>query len=225
MAPAQLSLNLEHDPNYARSVFVVSTSNAVAVAALDAWPLWLGGALALVGPPGSGKTHLATSWAKQSQATILPAEIDNADFASLQSPALLEDADERPQGEPLFHLINIAARPGCTLLITARTPPSEWRTDLPDLRSRLKALPVAQLYEPDDAVLLGVLAKFFQERNIKPSDDLLSYLVRRMVRSVPEARAIVGKLDEAAALQSRSVSRSLAREVLEGEGHKEDRQP
>ena len=55
---AQLRLNLERRPDHARAVFVVSDSNAQAVRTLDAWPDWRGGALALVGPPGSGKTHL-----------------------------------------------------------------------------------------------------------------------------------------------------------------------
>ncbi len=220
--PAQLSLNLEHQPSYARQAFIVSSSNSAAVAALDAWPAWLGGALVLVGPAGSGKTHLATSWAEQNGAAILPADFDEADLANLTGPALIEDADRRPPGEALFHLINMAARPGGGLLITAQTPPSQWPSEIPDLRSRLNALPVAEFYEPDDAVLTGVLAKFFQERNIRPSEDLLSYLVRRIERSAPRARDIVAKLDETAALQSRPVSRGLAREVLDDEGQDED---
>jgi len=223
--PAQLSLNLEHRPSYARQAFVVSPSNADAVAALDAWPGWLGGALVLVGPAGSGKTHLAAGWAEQAGACTLPADFDEADLANLPGPALVEDADRHPPGEALFHLINMAARPGGGLLITARIPPGQWPSDIPDLRSRLNALPVAQMYEPDDAVLSGVLAKFFQERNIRPSDDLLSYLVRRIERSAPRARDIVAKLDEVAARHSRSVSRGLAREILDGESQEEDLHP
>jgi chromosomal replication initiation ATPase DnaA len=109
--------------------------------------------------------------------------------------------------------------------MTARKPPSAWVSEIPDLRSRLNALPVAQLYEPDDAVLTGVLAKFFQERNIRPSEDLLSYLVRRIERSAPRARDIVAKIDETAARHSRAVSRGLAREILDGETQQEDFHP
>jgi chromosomal replication initiation ATPase DnaA len=206
---------LEEGPNFSRSAFVVSPSNASAVEVLDAWPAWLGGALALVGPPGSGKSHLAAAWAATSNATVVSADVEAEDLAALQGPVLLEDADRVAHGEALFHLINIAARPGGALLATARTPPTQWRTELPDLRSRLNALPVALLEEPDDAALTGALLKFFRERQIRPSEELLAYLVRRIERSIPKALEIVARLDETASANGRPVSRTLARLVLE----------
>ena len=57
------------------------------------------------------------------------------------------------------------------------------------IRHRLNALPVAALTEPDDAVLTKLLGKFFRERNIKPPEDLLTYLVWRieMAKARPHA--------------------------------------
>jgi chromosomal replication initiation ATPase DnaA len=74
---------------------------------------------------------------------------------------------------------------------------------------------VAELSEPDDAVLGGVLAKLFRERNIRPPDDLLPYLIRRIERSVPKAHEIVARLDEEASAEHRPISRALARELLD----------
>ncbi len=126
-----------------------------------------------------------------------------------------DDADLAPRAdEALFHLINMAAAGGA-LLLTGRTAPSSWPVALPDLRSRLNALTVAELSEPDDAVLNGVLTKFFHERNIRPAEDVLPYLVKRMERSVPVARELVQRIDEAADAEHRSVSRALARQVLD----------
>jgi len=212
---AQFSLIFESEPNFSRSAFVVSPCNAAAVETLDGWPAWREGALALVGPAGSGKSHLAAAWASRAKAAVVSADVRPEDLAALEGPVLWEDADRAAHGETLFHLINIAARPGGGLLATARTPPSQWRTDVPDLRSRLNALPVALLQEPDDAVLTGVLMKFFQERRIRPSEELLAYLVRRIERSIPKALEIVAKLDETASAYGRPVSRALARQVLE----------
>jgi len=222
---AQFSLIFKDEPNFSRSAFVVSPSNAAGVEAIDGWPAWRGGALALIGPPGSGKSHLAAAWALRAEAKVISPDIRPEDLAALEGPVLWEDADRAVHGETLFHLINIAARPGGALLATARTPPSEWRTDVPDLRSRLNALPVALLQEPDDAILTGALMKFFQERRIRPSEELLAYLVRRIERSIPKALEIVAKLDETASAYGRPVSRALARQVLEdddgGGGHKD----
>jgi chromosomal replication initiation ATPase DnaA len=210
----QLRLSLQQAPAFRRDEFIVSQTNSFAVSALDSWPNWRGGALVLVGPPGSGKTHLASCWAERTSARIPRADWQGEDVAFLAGPVLLEDADRGVPEEALFHLINMAARPGASLLMTARTPPSAWHAELPDLRSRLNALPLAELGEPDDAVLSGVLAKFFRERNIRPSEDLLPYLVRRIERSVPRAQEVVHKLDEVADAEGRPVSRALARQIL-----------
>jgi chromosomal replication initiation ATPase DnaA len=85
---------------------------------------------------------------------------------------------------------------------------------LPDLRSRLNALMVAEIAAPDDDVLRGVLRKFFRERNIRPHDDVYPYLLRRMERSIPGASEIVRRLDETEDGRMRPVSRVLAREIL-----------
>ena len=208
---AQLRLNLERRPDHARAAFVVSGSNVLAVRTLDAWPDWRGGALALVGPPGSGKTHLASVWALRLQALAWPTQDGDG---PADGPLLIEDADRSLAEEALFHLLNLAARPGGGLLLTSRRPPSQWPARLPDLRSRLNALPVAELEAPDDTVLDAMLRKFFRERNIRPSEELLAYLVRRIERSAQSAADVVARLDEAAHAYQRGVSRSLARLVL-----------
>lgn len=211
----QLRLQLGSPPSYRRETFIVSSSNAEAVRALDAWPAWHGGALALVGPEGSGKTHLAQTWRQRSGAAELDPAASPSDLREVAGlPVLIENAD-RSDPETLFHLINMAAQPGAGLLLTARTAPALWPAALPDLRSRLNALLVAELGAPDDELLQGVLQKFFRERHIRPADDIFSYLLRRMERSVPVALAIVEKLDEASGAEHRPVSRALARQILE----------
>ena len=137
------------------------------------------------------------------------------DLATDGRPVLVEDVDRGMDAEALFHLINRAGEVGGGLLLTARTPPALWPTALPDLRSRLNALPVAEIQEPDDAVLEGVLRKLFRERHIRPADDIFPYLLRRIERSIPQAREVVARLDEAGDAAGRPITRALAREVLE----------
>lgn len=215
----QLRLSLERPPDFTRASFVEGPSNAAAIRALDAWPRWHGGCLALVGPEGVGKTHLGRAWAEAAGAEIL----DRAHPRLVEGrPAVLEDVDRGVDEEALFHLINLAAREGGGLLLTARTAPAAWNAGLPDLRSRLNALSVAAIEEPDDQVLEGALRAFFRRRSIRPADEVYVYLLRRMERSIPQAREIVRLLDEAGDGPFRPVSRMLAREVLDGESQNLD---
>ena len=217
----QLRLSLKRPASYTRDELVHGASNAEATAAIDAWPRWPGGCLALVGPTSAGKTHLAHAWAGNVRAVVLDRLAPDVARAA-GHPVLVEDVDQGVDEEALFHLINLAARKGGGLLVTARTLPATWPAALPDLRSRLNALPVAQIAAPDDEVLEGVLKKFFRERNIRPHDDVYPYLLRRMERSIAGARAIVERLDETDHPEIRPVSRILARQILDGDNENLD---
>lgn len=218
MSPSQLSLGLQATPAVTREAFVVSPSNEEAVRALDGFPDAVGGVLALAGPHGAGKTHLLTAWADRVGAVLLTGELAAvADLEALQGRLVALDDADLADDETLFHLFNMAGEAGAGLVLAARRAPVAWEAALPDLRSRLNAARVVMLEEPDDAVLRGVLVRFFAEASVKPSPDLLEYLVRRIERSVPDAREVVRRLIEAAAPQHRPVTRALAREVLEAE--------
>jgi chromosomal replication initiation ATPase DnaA len=212
----QLRLALGRAPSYRREDFVVSAANAAAVAAVDAWPAWPGGRLALIGPEGSGKTHLARAWAARTGAMVVgDGEVDVPTLRG--RPLLVEDADRRTADETLFHLINMADS-GASLLITGRREPGQWRTAVPDLRSRLNGLTVARIEAPDDIVLAGVMRIFFLERNIRPADDLIPYLVNRAERSIPAIWDIIRRIDEVAGARKREINRALARQILAGDG-------
>lgn len=198
-----------------RGDFIAGAGNAEARSRLADWPAWPGGCLVLVGPEGCGKSRLAEDWAARAGARRLdPAGPDPA--VARSGPVLLEDVDRGFCAEGLFHLLNLAPL-GRGVLMTARSRPAAWPAELPDLRSRLNALPVAHVEATDDEILMGVLEAFLRARGIRPSADLAPYLVRRIDRSVTAARDVVERLHEASALGHRPVTRALAREILEDE--------
>lgn len=224
----QFRLPFTAAPTYAREDFAVSPSNADAVARVDGWPAWPEGRLALVGPAGCGKTHLARAWARAHDAVVVDALAPEApDLATLRGRAVLvEDVDQRPSGaagggggaalsdEALFHILNMAGVDGGTVLLTGRTAPVGWACAVPDLRSRLNALCVAAIAPPDDVVLEAVLRRAFEQRLLKPDPDLYPYLLARLPRSAAEAIAAADLLDEAADQRRRELNKALAREVL-----------
>lgn len=225
----QLVLDLPSRPARGRAEFFVSAANAEALAAIDGWRDWRGGRLALVGPAGSGKTHLAHVWAAGCGARILSAgDLVGASIAGLVATAriVVEDAG-RVAGDPaaeaaLFHLHNALGEAGGHLLLTDRAPPAHWRIALPDLASRMTALPLARIGAADDALLSAVLVKLFADRGLVVAPSALAYLATRMERSLAAAGALVARLDRAALAGGGGVTRSLVARVLEddvpGEG-------
>jgi chromosomal replication initiation ATPase DnaA len=221
----QFKLPLASPLTHGREDFAVSPSNGEAVARLDAWPDWAEGRLVLVGPAGCGKSHLARAWAAAVGAVVVEAADPDAasvDLSALRGrPVLVEDADRRALGgavsdEALFHILNMAGVDGGTVLLTGRTAPLAWSAGVADLRSRLNALSVAEIPEPDDVVLEAVLRRAFAAAWWKPEPDLYPYLLARLPRSAAEAQAAAALLAEAAADGRRELTKALAREVLEG---------
>ncbi len=218
----QLAFDLAAPPSYRREDFHVTASNALALRSIDGWAGWPMGKLALIGPEGSGKTHLARIWAAEAGATVVPgAGMSPEDVPPLAAVGhvAVEDAARvagRPEAERgLLHLHNLLLAEGGRLLLTARTPPARWPVALPDLASRLAATPTARLDPPDDALLAAVLAKLFADRQVRVAPGLIDWLVRRMERSLAAARLLVAQLDAIALAEGGAVTRTLAARVLD----------
>lgn len=211
--PGQMRLPLQRDLPDGADGFVVSDCNRAAVEALEDWPNLIGGAMAICGPAGCGKSRLAQIWAERVGAVALHgAEAALMDLSGIEGRPVLLDRAKDVDDETLFHLINLAQAPGGALLMVARSAPSSWTVALPDLHSRLAAVISVPMEAPDDAVLAAMLEARFAERGIRPAKDVIPYLLRRIDRSAAAAEAVVETLD---ALH-RPVTRALAREALEG---------
>jgi chromosomal replication initiation ATPase DnaA len=214
--PRQLALALCHAESFAREDFLSGPSNAVALALVDAWPDWSHRTVMLIGPEGSGKSHLAAIWAQAAGARLIAARaLEEASVpAALATGALVvEDlAAGSFEERALFHLLNLAREQEAFVMLTARTPPTTLA--IPDLSSRLKALPVAAIAPPDDGLLRAVLLKLFSDRQLAVDEALLGYVGTRIERSFAAARALVALLDAEAMRRKRPLTRALASEIL-----------
>jgi chromosomal replication initiation ATPase DnaA len=215
--PRQLALALAHAESYAREDFLSGPCNEGPLQLIDSWPEWPANALALVGPEGSGKTHLAMIWAAVAGARVISARaLREAELPSaLATGALVvEDAATGADDRALFHLINLAREEEASLLFTARNAPATWAVVIPDLASRLRALPVLTLQAPDDAMLRAVIVKLAADRQLTLDESVVGYLSTRIERSFAAARAAVIMLDNEALRQRRPATRALAAEIF-----------
>jgi chromosomal replication initiation ATPase DnaA len=216
--PRQLAFALPHAESFTRDDFLEGPANAAGLALIDSWPDWPNRIMLLVGPEGSGKSHLAAIWAEQAGARAISAHALTATAVpgALATGALVledlnsSDADERA----LFHLLNLAREDGAFVLITARTAPAAFAIELRDLRSRLRALPTVSLLPPDDHLFRALIVKFCADRQLAIDETVVNYLTNRIERSYAAVRRAVELLDAEALRLGRPVSRALAAEVL-----------
>jgi chromosomal replication initiation ATPase DnaA len=215
--PRQLALALPHAESFARDDFLVGASNKAALGMIERWPDWPDRALALVGPEGAGKSHLASIWADIAGARRVSARAlgeTNLPAALATGALVIEDASAQVDERALFHLLNLMRQEEAFVLITTRIAPAGWSIALPDLTSRLRAVPAVDLQAPDDALLRAVLVKLFADRQLVVDENLIGYLATRIERSFAGARAAVEELDREALRQKRPVTRGLAAETL-----------
>jgi chromosomal replication initiation ATPase DnaA len=216
--PRQLAFALPHAESLTRDNFLEGPANAAGLGLIDSWPEWPNRIMLLVGPEGSGKSHLAAIWAEQAGARSTTAHALTAAAVpgALATGALVvedlksSDFDERA----LFHLMNLAREDGAFVLVTAREPPSAFQIELRDLRSRLRAAPMVSLLPPDDQLFRALIVKFCADRQLAVDETVVSYLATRIERSYAAVRQAVELLDAEALRLGRPVTRALAAELL-----------
>jgi chromosomal replication initiation ATPase DnaA len=189
----QLAIDLPYRPALGRADFLVSDCNRAALGWIERWPDWPGRRLVLYGPKSSGKSHLARLWCAESGARLLV----GASSVSHDPP-----------------LGNSCAEAGIGLLVVSRQAPASWPITLPDLASRLRAMPAVGIEPPDDALLGAVLVKHFADRQLRVMPSVIGYLLPRMERSFAMAAVLAARLDELALAAGRPIGIPLARRAL-----------
>jgi len=216
--PRQLVLALDHAVSFAREDFLRGPSNAAALTLIEQWPDWPDRIMALVGPQGSGKSHLASIWAATTGARVLAAKLlPETDLpGALATGALVvEDLEQDNLDErALFHLINLAREERAYVLLTSRIAPAAFPVAIRDLGSRLRAVPSVTLASPDDALLRLLIGKLAADRQLSVDEGIANYLANHIERSFAAVHAAVVRLDEEAMRQHRPVTRALAAELF-----------
>jgi DnaA regulatory inactivator Hda len=215
----QLTLDFDHRPALSGEDFLVAPNNSEAVAWIDRWPDWPTAALCIYGPAGGGKSHLAEVLKSKSDAILLEVSELLPPYRPPSSKTIIiEDIDRllsEVHEQGLFHLYNDLQQRGGNLLLNARIPPSRWTVKLEDLRSRIAAANVVEITPPDDNLIAAVLVKLFQDRQLRISEDVITYTLSRMERSFAAARKIVDIADRTALTEKKKITVPLIRRVLE----------
>jgi chromosomal replication initiation ATPase DnaA len=198
--------------------FIVSDSNRAAISLLEQWRAWPGGMLALVGPIGSGRTHLARLWAAEANAKLISPMLDvgaaRTEFHGQDGRLALDDVDGPHDDEAVMVLLDLAREHGGAVLLIGAGGPETWPAALPDLRSRFAALLTARLGEPDETLLAALLRRLCRARFIELRENVAKYLSHHMERSFGAAHALVEEIDRLTTAGAQPVPYDLAAEAL-----------
>ena len=192
---SQIALPLEQKPPAEQAGYLVTEANAAVHEQLQNWQAWPHHTLILTGPPESGKSTMAGV------------------FATESGGLFLDDAADHDDTE-IFHLWNRANMEQRPLLLVSGQPVAQWGITLPDLQSRLAASLHLAIGAPDEAMIDGLLQKYFSLRGLTISEDALRYLEKRMVRSYAMVRQLAQKMDALAIESKKPVNLAIAKAAL-----------
>ena len=193
---SQIPLNLRPDARQSFSNFHVGEGNKAAVTLLGARERWPSAAVLILGPEGTGKSHLGQAWQSETGGEF----IDDA-----------HNVDERD----LFDAINRALAGQISGLVLASSrPPTEWGVTLPDLKSRLGAMPTLTLAEHDEASLEPILRDLFDQAGRSVGQDVVTYVLRYCERSVEALRELVLELDVEAGSKKADLTKAFVAKYL-----------
>jgi chromosomal replication initiation ATPase DnaA len=214
-ATGQLTLKFPVRQRFAAADFLQAPCNAAALTWLARTADWPNRRLALWGEAGNGKTHLMHVWAERSGAVLLrgPALHGLPDLP-MGGGIALDEADATENEPAMLHLLNAASEAGLPVLMAGRAPPSRWKTYLPDLASRLRAVAAVEIGAPDDDLLRALLIRLAKERQLVLSDAVHEWLLRRLPRTPAALREAMAQLDDAGLASGSAITRVLAASAL-----------
>lgn len=213
----QYPLDLHYEPALGDEDFFVSDSNMQAISQLKNWPTWPSRALLILGPHACGKTHLVRVWQKLVGAQIITPHHPHTQWADMiqKSPAVaIDPIEEMLDQTMLLHIINMARETSTPLLLTSGVAINALPFTLPDLLSRLKAMPMARVLPPDDHLLSMVLIKQCVDQHLEISQEVVGFVVPRIERTYEAVRHFVDALRILTLSVKRPPTLARAREAL-----------
>lgn len=193
----------------------------------ESWPTTM---LCLLGPPKSGLTTIAQAWTERFDGAMLSAKkLGKAKARDLEGLATgytaIDQADRMVSNDNLVSLMNLVSAGSGRLLLTANTPPAQWSTESADLKSRLNALPIAEIDMPDEAMLVARLEAAAARNFLKLDADTLKFLLPRLDLTYEAVEEFIRHLSNAVTETGRPPRVNLAGDVLESLGWTNSGQP
>ena len=167
----------------------------------------------LYGPNKSGKTHLGLIWKKKFDA--LSYNNNLVEIINYKRNIFIDDIFNNINEEEIFHLINHCNLNKLKLLVTSHIFLNEHIFRFEDLSSRLKTFINIQIDLPDDELLLNLMIKLFNDKQIIiKNPEIFNFILRRVQRSYEKIFLFIEKIDKLSLTKKRQLTIPLIRELI-----------
>jgi len=217
----QLTLEMPKRSALGREDFMVNECNHEAIQFIDTFYQGKMKSGVLIGPKGSGKSHLVNVFCKnfEKERWFISQKGDKNIYKIFQENniIIIEDIDlisSIEEEEYLFHSINLSKELNKVLLLTSGVNLSDIIIKTPDLRSRLDSIQSVKILEPNDDLMNALILKLFHDRQILIKPNIIIYLMQRIDRSYLGISSIVDLIDKVSLSKHKSISKNLIKELL-----------
>ena len=167
----------------------------------------------LYGPDKSGKTHLGFIWKENNSALLY-----NNNFTDLlnnKKNVLIDNLFDNLNEEEIFHIINHCKNNNLKLLITSNKKLNNYKFLLKDLSSRLKIFDIASIDLPDDKLLMNLMIKLLNDKQIIiKNTDIFHYILKRVNRSYEKVFLLIENIDKLSMEKKRQLTIPLIKDLI-----------
>ncbi|RST72177.1 HdaA/DnaA family protein [Candidatus Aquarickettsia rohweri] len=202
----QRKLNLKTPYQVNEDELIVSLANIEIYKSIFKCDKWVNNRILIIGSEKSGKTSFANLWRNTVNAKIIK-NIDNLE----DNQRVIVDNIENFNELNLINIINFTQERSLSLLMTCSKYPS---FKLNDLASRIKSTYKLIIKEPDENLAKLLLKKFFKQRQIKISEEVINYIYNNIQRKYSSIEQIVSLLDNQSIIQGRKLTVKFIQDVF-----------
>ena len=218
---SQLIFKFPFKTKYYEQDFYVSSNNFSAYKLIENWPNWSSKWLNVFGSTGSGKTHLSKILEKK----IKNIEIINAKaveeniidkLENLQC-LIIDNYENNIDQKFLYSLLNQSKQLENFILINSIKPVSDFKYDLPDLKSRLDSFLFIGIDLPTDDLLNVIITKSFSDKQVELDPKVSDFIIKNVDRSYDKMFKFLKEVDELSLSSGKPININLIKKVLKNE--------
>jgi len=167
----------------------------------------------LNGPNKSGKSHLGLIWKKKYNAISYENNLN--EILDNKSNVLIDNFFKNTNEENIFHTINHCNLNNLNILIISSIPLFDYKFQLKDLSSRLKTFINIKINLPDDQLLINLMVKLFNDKQIiVKNPEIFNYIIKRVDRSYEKVFILINKIDNLLFEKNKQLTIPLIKELI-----------